>query len=328
MASTKLHSSLFHPTLRKLQCQGVSIDTHNLMYPVFLVEDDEAVQNIPSMPGVARYGLNKLLAHLEPLVGKGLQSILLFGVIEKMPKDATGTTADCSTNPVIRALPQLKAAFPQLLIACDVCLCPYTDHGHCGVLTSDGIIDNEPSIKRIAEIALAYARAGANIVAPSDMMDNRIAAIKQMLRDNNLENRCSVLSYSVKFASGFYGPFRDAAKSAPAFGDRKCYQLPPGSKGIAKRAAKRDVEEGADMLMVKPGMAYLDIVKQVKDDYPEMPLFIYQVSGEYSMLLNAAEIGAFDLKTVLWEVLVGMRRAGADCIITYFTPVLLDWLKE
>lgn len=328
MASTKLHSSLFHPTLRKLQCQGVSIDTHNLMYPVFLVEDDEAVQNIPSMPGVARYGLNKLLAHLEPLVEKGLQSILLFGVIEKMPKDATGTTADCATNPVIRALPQLKAAFPQLLIACDVCLCPYTDHGHCGVLTSDGIIDNEPSIKRIAEIALAYARAGANIVAPSDMMDNRIAAIKQTLRDNSLENRCSVLSYSVKFASGFYGPFRDAAKSAPAFGDRKCYQLPPGSKGIAKRAAKRDVEEGADMLMVKPGMAYLDIVKQVKDDYPELPLFIYQVSGEYSMLLNAAKIGAFDLKTVLWEVLVGMRRAGADCIITYFTPVLLDWLKE
>ncbi|XP_058054554.1 delta-aminolevulinic acid dehydratase [Anopheles bellator] len=328
MALIKLHSSIFHPTLRKLQCQDVAIDTHNLMYPVFLVEDDEAVQDIPSMPGVARYGANQLLAHLQPLVAKGLQSILLFGVIDQMPKDSTGTGADSATNPVIRALPRLRQAFPDLLIACDVCLCPYTDHGHCGVLTVDGTIDNEPSIKRIAEIALAYAQSGAHIVAPSDMMDNRIQAIKRQLREHNLENRCSVLSYSVKFASGFYGPFRDAAKSAPAFGDRKCYQLPPGSKGIAKRAAKRDVEEGADMLMVKPGMAYLDIVKQVKDDYPELPLFIYQVSGEYSMLLNAGKIGAFDLRTVLWEVLVSMRRAGADCIITYFTPLLLDWLKE
>uniref|UniRef100_A0A182NC96 Delta-aminolevulinic acid dehydratase n=1 Tax=Anopheles dirus TaxID=7168 RepID=A0A182NC96_9DIPT len=304
MSSSKLHSSIFHPILRKLQCQDVAIEAHNLMYPLFLVEDDDVIQDIPSMPGVARYGLNTLLAHLEPLVAKGLQSVLLFGVIDKMPKDPTGSGADCATNPVIRALPRLRAAFPDLLIACDVCLCPYTDHGHCGVLTADGIIDNEPSIKRIAEIALAYATAGAHIVAPSDMMDNRIYAIKQTLRSNNFDNRCSVLSYSVKFASGFYGPFRDAAKSAPAFGDRKCYQLPPGSKGIAKRAAKRDVEEGADMLMVKPGMAYLDIVKQVKDDYPELPLFIYQVSGEYSMLLNAAQIGAFDLKTVLWEVLV------------------------
>uniref|UniRef100_A0A182SJR4 Delta-aminolevulinic acid dehydratase n=1 Tax=Anopheles maculatus TaxID=74869 RepID=A0A182SJR4_9DIPT len=327
-SAAKLHSSIFHPTLRKLQCQDVAIEAHNLMYPVFLVDNDEAEQHIPSMPGVARYGITKLLSHLEPLVAKGLQSILLFGVVDNMQKDSIGSGADCATNPVIRALPQLRTAFPELLIACDVCLCPYTDHGHCGVLALDGVIDNEPSIKRIAEIAVAYAKAGAHIVAPSDMMDNRIYAIKQLLRASGLENRCSVLSYSVKFASGFYGPFRDAAKSAPAFGDRKCYQLPPGSKGIAKRAAQRDVEEGADMLMVKPGMAYLDIVKQVKDDYPELPLFIYQVSGEYSMLLNAGKAGTFDLKTVLWEVLVGMRRAGADCIISYFTPLVLDWLKE
>ncbi|XP_039450779.1 delta-aminolevulinic acid dehydratase-like [Culex pipiens pallens] len=328
MSLTKLHSSIFHPTLRKLQCQDVDIAAHNLMYPIFLVEDDDAIQEIPSMPGVARYGINPLKKHLTPLVEKGLASILLFGVVEKLPKDPTGTGADSQDNPVVKALPLLRKWFPDLLIACDVCLCPYTSHGHCGVLTKDGVIDNEPSIQRIAEISLAYARAGAQIVAPSDMMDNRIWAIKKILRENKLENRVSVLSYSVKFASGFYGPFRDAAKSAPAFGDRKCYQLPPGSKGIARRAAKRDVEEGADMLMVKPGMAYLDIVKQVKDDYPELPLFIYQVSGEYSMLLNAGKIGAFDLRTVLWEVLVGMRRAGADCIITYFTPTLLDWLRE
>lgn len=189
------------------------------------------------MPGVARYGLTTLKKHLTPLVEKGLASILLFGVVDKLPKDPTGSGADSAENPVVKALPQLRQWFPDLLIACDVCLCPYTSHGHCGVLTADGVIDNEPSIQRIAEIAFAYAKAGAHIVAPSDMMDNRIWAIKKILRENKMENTVSVLSYSVKFASGFYGPFRDAAKSAPAFGDRKCYQLPPGSKGIAKRAA-------------------------------------------------------------------------------------------
>lgn len=193
-----------------------------------------------------------------------------------------------------------------------MCLCPFTSHGHCGIIDSEeGIINNHKSIQRIAEISLAYAQAGAHVVAPSDMMDNRIGAIKKILLDSHYENRCSVLSYACKFASGFYGPFRDAAKSAPSTGDRKSYQLPSGSKGLALRAAKRDVEEGADMLMVKPGMSYLDIVKQTKDLYPELPLFIYQVSGEYSMLLNAAKMGTFDLKTVLTEVLVSMRRAGS-----------------
>lgn len=229
-------------------------------------------------------------------------------------------------NPVIRALPVLRQAFPNLLIACDVCLCPYTSHGHCGII-EDGHINNEKSIQRIATIAFNYARHGAHIVAPSDMMDNRISAIKKVLIANQFENRCSVLSYSVKFASGFYGPFRDAAKSAPSFGDRKCYQLPTGSRGLALRAARRDVEEGADMLMVKPGMSYLDIVRQTKDEFPELPLFIYQVSGEYSMILNGAKAGAFDLKTVLSEVLTSMRRAGSDCIITYFVPMLLEWMK-
>lgn len=190
------------------------------------------------MPGVCRYGLNALKNHLTPLIQNGLSSILLFGIIDdSSKKDETATCADAPYNPVMRALPLLREWFPNLLIACDVCLCPYSKHGHCGILHADGTINNEPSIKRIAEVAVSYAKAGAHIVAPSDMMDNRIFAIKELLKKVGLDGKVSVLSYSVKFASSFYGPFRDAAKSAPAFGDRKCYQLPYGSKGMAERAA-------------------------------------------------------------------------------------------
>lgn len=193
------------------------------------------------MPGICRYGINSLKVHLEPLVSKGLASILIFGIVGDEKKDSVASGADNATNPVIKALPLLRKWFPGLLLACDVCMCPYSSHGHCGVLYDDGTVNNAASIKRIAEIAVNYAKAGAHIVAPSDMMDNRIAAIKNLLKTTEMEGKVSVLSYSVKFASSFYGPFRDAAKSAPAFGDRKCYQLPYGSSGIARRAA---VSEG------------------------------------------------------------------------------------
>lgn len=192
------------------------------------------------MPGVCRYGINTLAAHLTPLVKKGLTSILVFGIVDDAKKNEQGTAADDPSNPVVKSLPTLRKLFPELLIACDVCLCPYANHGHCGVLHADGTINNEASIQRIAEVALKYAQAGAHIVAPSDMMDNRIFAIKESLRSHGLEGKVSVLSYSVKFASNFYGPFRDAANSAPAFGDRKCYQLPYGSRGLARRAAVSD----------------------------------------------------------------------------------------
>lgn len=249
-------------------------------------------------------------------------------------QDGLGSSADSVENPVIRALPLLRKEFPDLVLATDVCLCPYTDHGHCGIFDESNQMDNLLSIERLAQISLAYALAGAHIIAPSDMMDNRIAAIKSILRKNRLENRVAVLSYAVKFSSSFYGPFRDAARSAPAYGDRKCYQLPVGSKGIAARAAvsificfcyfllfnynfsilskhqERDVEEGADMLMVKPGMAYLDIVRQTKDMFPHLPLFIYQVSGEYAMLWHGAKNGAFNLNAIVMETLTSMRRAG------------------
>jgi len=298
------------------------------MYPLFVVDDDNVTQEISSMPGVFRYGVNKLESAIEPVIKNGLTSIMLFGVPSNLPKDSVGSSASSNETPVIQAVKRLRASFPDLVIACDVCLCAYTSHGHCGILKDDGSIDNEASIKRLAEVALAYAKAGCHIVAPSDMMDGRVGAIKKLLHDNGLGNKVAVLSYAAKFASSFYGPFRDAAKSAPAFGNRKCYQLPPGSAGLASRAVKRDVEEGADMLMVKPGLAYLDIVKQTKQEFPQYPLFIYQVSGEYAMLYHGSKGGAFDLKTIVMETLTSMRRAGGDVIITYYTPQVLNWIKE
>ncbi|XP_048510618.1 delta-aminolevulinic acid dehydratase isoform X2 [Athalia rosae] len=321
-----LHSGIFHPLLREWQSPNVEITSKNLMYPIFVLDDADAKDPIASMPGIYRYGINSLKPMLEPLIAKGLQSVLLFGVPNHLAKDKVGTNADSSRNPVIQALKLLRVWFPNLLIACDVCLCPYTDHGHCGILRPNGHIDNEASIKRISEIAVKYAQAGAQMIAPSDMMDGRIGAIKKALEAANMSNQVAVLSYAVKFASGLYGPFRDASKSAPQFGDRKCYQLPPGSNGLATRAAARDIAEGADMLMVKPGLAYLDVVRHTKDTHPEYPLFVYQVSGEYAMLYHGAKNGAINLEIVLDEVLLSMRRAGADCIITYFTPLILDML--
>lgn len=321
-----LHSGYHHPVLRSWQTTNTTISKDNLIYPIFVTDEDDAVQEIASMPGVARYGINKLRDALKPLVEKGLKTVLVFGVPGNIMKDNNGTAADLPNTPTLVAVRMLRQWFPDLLIACDVCLCPYTCHGHCGVLNEDGSINNKASIARLAEISLNYAKEGCHIIAPSDMMDGRIGAIKKTLTENGFGSRVSVMSYSAKFASSFYGPFRDAAKSAPSFGDRKCYQLPPGSSGLAERAVERDVKEGADILMVKPGLAYLDVVKATKTKYPTHPLAIYQVSGEYAMLYHGAKAGAFDLKTTLLEVLASMRRAGADIIISYYTPQLLDWL--
>lgn len=326
-AKHTLHSGIFHPVLRQWQSPNVEITANNLMYPIFVSDEKNAKDAINSMPGVYRYGINQLEKMLQPLVAKGLQAVLLFGVSQYLEKDEIGSNADSTKNPIIQAVFLLRRKFPDLLIACDVCLCAYTSHGHCGILNDDGSINNTYSIQRIAEVAVSYAKAGAQIVAPSDMMDGRISAIKQALATAGYLNKVAVLSYAVKFASGLYGPFRDASQSAPKFGDRKCYQLPPGSNGLAARAAARDVDEGADMLMVKPGLPYLDVVRQTKDAHPEYPIFVYQVSGEYAMLHHGAQNGAINLENVLNEILLSMRRAGADCIITYFTPLILDMLQ-
>jgi porphobilinogen synthase len=277
---------------------------------------------------VCRHGVNRLNELVKPLVDKGLKAVLLFGVPAQIQKDDEGSHADSDSTPVILAVKTLLLLFPDLLIVCDVCLCAYTSHGHCGILHSDGTINNSASIKRLAQVAVAYAKAGCHVVAPSDMMDDRVGAIKKLLADNELGDKVSVLSYSAKFSSFFYGPFREAAKSAPTFGDRRSYQLPPGSSGLAMRAVDRDLQQGADMVMVKPGMPYLDICRQIKDKYPYIPLAIYQVSGEFAMLHHGAAAGAFPLQAAVLESLQGMLRAGVDIVVTYFAPQLLDWLSE
>ncbi|XP_029469243.1 delta-aminolevulinic acid dehydratase isoform X1 [Rhinatrema bivittatum] len=323
-----LHSGYFHPMLRAWQVSATSLSASNLIYPIFVTDNPDAVEHIASLPGQARYGINMLEGMLRPLVDKGLKCVLIFGVPSNMKKDSRGSSADSVDTPAIQAVQKIRAVFPELLVACDVCLCPYTSHGHCGILREDGTLQNEASCRRLAEVALAYAKAGCHVVAPSDMMDGRIGAIKQALISNDMANKVSVLSYSAKFASCFYGPFRDAAQSAPAFGDRRCYQLPPGARGLARRAVDRDVQEGADMLMVKPGMPYLDIIREVKDKHPNHPLAVYHVSGEYAMLWHGAQAGAFNLKVAVMEAMTSFRRAGADIIITYYVPQLLNWLQE
>lgn len=327
-AESLLHSGYFHPVLRSWQTSATAFDSSSLIYPVFVTDNPDAVEPINSLPGQARYGVNKLKEVLQPLVEDGLKCILIFGVPASLPKDDQGSSADAKNAPVVQAVQKIRSAFPSLLIACDLCLCAYTSHGHCGILREDGTIQNEASCQRLSEIALAYAKAGCHIIAPSDMMDGRIGAIKQALISNDLGNKVSVMSYSAKFASCFYGPFRDAAQSKPAFGDRRCYQLPPGARGLALRAVNRDVKEGADMLMVKPGMPYLDIIREVKENHPTHPLAVYHVSGEYAMLWHGAHAGAFDLRAAVMESMTSFRRAGADIIITYFVPQLLKWLKE
>ncbi|ORZ30713.1 hypothetical protein BCR44DRAFT_35171 [Catenaria anguillulae PL171] len=328
----RLHPSNQHPTLRAWTQSHPQLSAAALMYPVFVTDDPnpDAVEPIPTLPGQSRFAApNALIAHLTPLVALGLQSVILFGVPSRIPKDNHGSAALDPNTPVVLALRALRKHFPQLLLAVDVCLCPYTDHGHCGILTNydTQALDNDASIAQLANIAVHYAQAGAHIIAPSDMMDNRILAIKRALNNHKLSN-VAVMAYSAKFASVFYGPFRDAAKSAPGMGDRKCYQLPPGSRKLARRAIVRDVAEGADMIMVKPGYPYLDVVRDAADLAPDVPVAIYQVSGEYAMLWHGAQAGVYQLKDAVKESLEAGLRAGATILITYYTPMVLQWLKE
>lgn len=322
-----IQSGYFNDTLRQWQCQNSHITPLNLMFPIFILDEKDSNEEITSMPGIYRQGLNHVKSMLDPIVESGLKSILIFGVINKLPKDQNGTHADSLENPVIQALPLLKKWYPELTIACDVCLCPYTSDGHCGIIENKHI-DNIKSIQRLGEIAVAYAIAGADIVAPSCMMDGHITAIKQSLMKANLLSRICVLSYSAKFCSVFYGPFRDAANCAPSFSNRSSYQIPVGSSRIAERIVDRDISEACDMTMVKPGIMYLDIVRKIKDRHPNIPIFIYQVSGEYAMLYHAVQAGVVTLKEGLLEILRSMRRAGGDVIVTYYTPEILKWLKD
>lgn len=298
------------------------------VYPLFITTNPDDENEIASLPGQKQWGINKLIPYLEKLVAKGLRSVLLFGVVPENYKDPQGSWADKDDTPVILAIRAIRENFPDLFVICDVCLCEYTSHGHCGLLREDGSINRRESVKRLAEVATNYARAGAQSVAPSDMIDGRILAIKESLIEADLAHSTMLISYSAKFAGSLYGPFRDAAASCPKKGDRKAYQLPPAARGLARRALRRDIAEGADAFIMKPSTFYLDVVADAAEICRDYPIATYQVSGEFAMIHAGAEKGIFDLRTMAIESAQGCLRAGANILISYFTPNFLDWLDE
>ncbi len=299
------------------------IHLDDLIYPVFVVTGDNIESPIDSMPGICHYSLDRLACHLKEVYDKGIRSVLFFGVPDH--KDACGSGAFDEHGIVQEALRQTKAQFPDMICIADICLCEYTDHGHCGLI-EDGKILNDESLEYLSKAAVSCAKAGADIVAPSDMMDGRIGHMRHALDAEGLEDTL-IMAYSVKYASGFYGPFREAADSAPAFGDRKTYQMDFRNKHEAVIETELDILEGADIVMVKPALAYLDIVKTIRDRF-DVPLCTYSVSGEYAMMKAAAMNGWLDEKRVVMESMTAMKRAGAKMIITYYAPQIAEWLME
>uniref|UniRef100_A0A7C3WIZ8 Delta-aminolevulinic acid dehydratase n=1 Tax=Fundidesulfovibrio putealis TaxID=270496 RepID=A0A7C3WIZ8_9BACT len=297
----------------------------NLMMPYFVAETgpEDMVKPISSMPGQNQLGMAALRERVARAVDAGLTSCILFGIPAR--KDPAGSQAYAADGVVQRAVRMLKVEFPALIVATDVCLCEYTSHGHCGILTEQGQVLNDPTLELLARAALSHADAGADMVAPSDMMDGRVAAIRAMLDEYGHKN-LPIMSYAVKYASSYYGPFREAAESAPKSGDRKSYQMDPANWREGLREAAADVAEGADILMVKPAGAYLDVIRLVRDSF-DLPLAAYQVSGEYSMIKAAAQLGWVDHDAVMAESLLAIRRAGADLILTYFTEGMLPLLR-
>ncbi|MCV9885208.1 porphobilinogen synthase [Metabacillus halosaccharovorans] len=295
----------------------------DFIYPIFVVEGENKQNEVPSMPGVFHLSLDLLNKEIEEIVSLGIKSIILFGVPAE--KDDVGTQAYHDQGIVQRATRQVKEAFPDLVVVADTCLCQYTDHGHCGIV-ENGQVLNDPTLDLLARTAISQAKAGADIIAPSNMMDGFVAAIRHGLDEAGFEH-IPIMSYAVKYASAFYGPFRDAAHSSPQFGDRKTYQMDPANRDEALREAQSDLEEGADFLIVKPALAYLDIIRDVKNQF-NVPVVAYNVSGEYSMIKAAAQNGWVDEKAIVTEMLVGMKRAGVDLMITYFAKDVARWLKE
>jgi porphobilinogen synthase len=294
----------------------------DLIYPMFSAFGEDVRKEIISMPGIYQQSIEHIVAEAREVYQLGIPAVILFGIPEE--KDPLGQDAYSENGIIQETIRAIKTAVPKLLVITDVCMCEYTDHGHCGVI-KDGDVDNDETLKLLAAEALSHARAGADIVAPSDMMDGRVAAIREIL-DANGYSHIPVMSYAVKYASAYYGPFRDAAESTPQFGDRRSYQMDPANRVEALREAELDVQECADFLMVKPALAYLDILRDLKDRY-NLPLDAYNVSGEYSMITAAAEKDWIDGDRVMMETLVGMKRAGADLIITYHAKEAARLLK-
>jgi porphobilinogen synthase len=289
----------------------LSVD--NLVYPLFVAAGKNIRRPVPSMPGVFNFSVENLVKEAREVRRLGIPAVLLFGIPAK--KDPLGKDAYSDRGIVQTAVRALKDAVPELLVVTDVCFCEYTDHGHCGILTRDGDVDNDATLEILAKSAVSHAKAGADIVAPSDMMDGRVGAIRKGL-DSAGYSGVPILSYAAKYASAFYGPFRDAAESTPSFGDRRSYQMDPPNAREALREVSLDVMEGADIVMVKPALAYLDIIRRVREAF-DLPVAAYHVSGEYSMVKAAAKLGWLDGDRAMLEILVSIRRAGADLVITY-----------
>ncbi len=310
------------PNLRRM-IRETALAVDDLIYPMFSIHGENIRREIPSMPGIFQQSIEHLVAEAREVRDLGIPAVMLFGIPET--KDPLGSDAYSEQGIIQRTVAALKSEVPELTVITDVCLCEYTDHGHCGVI-KNGDVDNDSTLQLLGAEALSHARAGADMVAPSDMMDGRVAAIRELL-DANGFSHVPIMSYAVKYASAFYGPFRDAAQSAPRFGDRRSYQMDPANRREAWREAALDAQECADFLMVKPAMAYLDIIRDLRERF-DLPLAAYNVSGEYAMLKAAAEKGWVDHDRVMLELLTGIKRAGADVIITYHAKEAARLLKN
>lgn len=309
------------------QYADVRLHAADFIYPYFVVEGEGVKEQIATMPGIYRFSIDLLVEDIRELKRLGVDKVLLFGVIPDEQKDERGSAAYADDALIARAVKAIKAADKDILVITDVCLCEYTSHGHCGLL-HDHDVDNDSTLPLLAEEAYVHAKAGADFVAPSAMMDGQVEAIKNRLREGGLDQQTKVLAYSAKYASAFYGPFRDAADSAPSFGDRKSYQMDfrTHDQGLEEIAA--DIDEGADWTMVKPAMPYLDMIARGVERFPDIPMVAYQVSGEYSMLKAAAQLGYLDESRVVYESLIAIKRAGAQYIITYYAKELLQRAQE
>ncbi|MDD4874666.1 MAG: porphobilinogen synthase [Dehalococcoidales bacterium] len=317
--------------LRRLRCTETlrvlvrenRVDVSDLVYPLFIVEGKGIKEEITSMPGIFRFSPDQLLPEIKDITELGIPAVLLFGIPESKDKSASG--AYHPEGVVQQAIRIIKESAPELIVITDVCLCEYMSHGHCGVVIANKV-DNDESLPLLAKTAVSHAEAGADIIAPSDMMDGRVKAIREALDEKGFQY-IPILSYAAKYASAFYGPFREAAQSAPQFGDRCNYQMDPANVREASREVEQDIAEGADMIMIKPALAYLDVIRQVRDTF-NYPLAAYNVSGEYSMIKAAVRQGWLDEKQTILEIMTAIKRAGADIIITYHAKEVARWLQN
>lgn len=310
------------PTLRRL-VRETRLSPSDFIYPMFVCPGENRVEPVPSMPGVSRYSVDRVVQEVEGVASLGIPAVLLFGV--PADKDPYARHAYDPQGLVPQAVRRIKGAVPDLVVMTDICVCSYTDHGHCGVVRN-GTVDNDETLDILARMAVTHADAGADVVAPSAMMDGQVQALREALDASGFKD-VAIMGYSAKFASAFYGPFREAAASAPQFGDRKSYQMDPANAREALREIECDIAQGADMVMVKPALAYLDIIRAARERFHH-PLGAYNVSGEYAMLKAAAQRGWLNERAVVLEVLTAIKRAGADFILTYFAKDAVHWLRE